>query len=76
MYIIGDHRLFVEPPIPGYKGYIPRIQPTDIGLGLRYHEAAKKGLNRFAVESTYATSNFPTTADVNPPIIDVTDQSK
>ncbi len=61
---LGDRRTFVEPPIPGYKGYIPRIGPTDLNLGLRYHEAAKKGLNRFAVESTYSTSNFPTSTDV------------
>jgi hypothetical protein len=66
---IDDRRIFAEPPIPGYKGYIPRIRPTDIGLGLRYHEATKKGLDRFAVESTYSTSNFPTTTDVS-------DQSK
>lgn len=61
---IGDRRTFVEPPIPGYRGYIPRIGPTDLNLGLRYHQATKKGLNRFAVESTYLTSNFPTSTDV------------
>jgi hypothetical protein len=62
--ILDDHRAFVEPPIPGWTGYIPRIRPTDLNLGLRYHEAAKKGLNRFIVESTYLTSNFPTSTDV------------
>ena len=61
---IDDRRTFTEPPIPGYKGYIPRIGPTDLNLGLRYHEAAKKGLNRFASESTYGTSNFPTSTDL------------
>ncbi|CAF0782401.1 unnamed protein product [Rotaria sp. Silwood1] len=60
----SDRRVFVEPPMPGYKGYIPRIRPTDIGLGLRYHEATKKGLNRFALESTSLTTNFPTSIDL------------
>ncbi|CAF4520796.1 unnamed protein product [Rotaria socialis] len=59
-----DRRQFTEPPIPGYRGYIPRIRPTDIGLGLRYHEATKKGLNRFAVESTSLTTNYPTSIDL------------
>ncbi|CAF0744732.1 unnamed protein product [Rotaria sordida] len=60
----SDRRVFLEPPIPGYRGYIPRIRPTDIGLGSRYHEATKKGLNRFALESTTLTTNFPTSIDL------------
>lgn len=56
-FLLDDRRTFTEPPIPGYKGYIPRIRPTDLNLGLRYHEAAKKGLNRFATESTTLTTN-------------------
>ncbi len=43
---------------------MPRIGPTDLNLGLRYHEAAKKGFNRFAVEATHLMSNFPTSTDV------------
>ena len=61
---IDNRRLFTEPPIPGYKGYIPRVRPTDIGLGSRYHESSKKGLNRFAVESMSSTTNFPTSTDL------------
>ncbi|CAF2533348.1 unnamed protein product [Rotaria sp. Silwood2] len=60
----SDRRVFVEPPIPGYRGYIPRIRPTDIGLGLRYHEATKKGLNRFVLEATSLTTNYPTSIDL------------
>lgn len=58
-----DRRPFVEPPLPGYKGFIPRIQPIDIGLGDRYHEATRKGLSRFAVETSTSTTNFPTNVD-------------
>lgn len=58
IFNLGDRRAFTEPPIPGYKGYIPRIGPTDLNLGLRYHEAAKKGLNRFATESTTLSTNL------------------
>ena len=36
---------------PGYTGYIPRIKPTELGLGARYHETTEKGLNDF--QSTY-----------------------
>lgn len=62
----GDRRPFVEPPIPGYKGFIPRIQPIDIGLGDRYHESTRKGLTRFAVETSTSTTNFPTNVEVDP----------
>ena len=54
--------------MPGYKGFIPRIQPIDIGLGDRYHEATRKGLARFALETTTTATNFPTSVDVDPVI--------
>ncbi|XP_064616386.1 ciliary microtubule inner protein 2B-like [Liolophura sinensis] len=61
-----DKRAFTEPPMPGYQGYIPRIRPTELGLGCRYHTATKNGLEAFsgetmrhmAKEKTFA--GFPT----------------
>ncbi|CAF3318398.1 unnamed protein product [Rotaria socialis] len=58
-----DRRPFVEPPMPGYHGYVPRMVPIGVGLGSRYHEATKKSLHRFAVETTNSTTNFPTIVD-------------
>ena len=64
---LDDRRLFLEAPIPGYKGYIPRIRPTDTSVGLRYHEAVKKGLDRFASEVTHSTTSLPTQRDISTP---------
>ncbi|CAF4621119.1 unnamed protein product [Rotaria socialis] len=50
-YVTRD---FPDGLIPGYTG---------VGLGSRYHEATKKSLHRFAVETTNSTTNFPTTVD-------------
>ena len=36
-----------EPPIPGYQGYVPRVYTTELGLGVRYHEMTKNGLEAF-----------------------------
>jgi hypothetical protein len=71
-----DRRSFVEPPMPGYKGYIPRMGPIGVGLGSRYHEATKKSLNRFAVESTNSMTNFPTSVDNQPSPPDYLNRSK
>lgn len=49
---LSDKREFTEPPIPGYTGFIPRIVPTDLGLGARYNQTTLKGLNRFKNEFT------------------------
>lgn len=46
-----DRRQFTEAPMPGYTGYVPRIKPTELGLGARYHETTEKGLNDF--KNTY-----------------------
>ncbi|RNA39383.1 hypothetical protein BpHYR1_039371 [Brachionus plicatilis] len=43
----NDKRQFTEPPIPGYTGYIPKIKPTELGLGSRYHLTTERGLNQF-----------------------------
>ena len=49
--IVEDKRPLTEPPIPGYKGYIPRIKPTELGLGSRYHLATKQGFEDFVRET-------------------------
>lgn len=43
-----DKRGPVEPPLPGYMGFVPRIGPTEIGLGQRYHTRTQYGLDAFA----------------------------
>uniref|UniRef100_A0A0B6YVV5 Protein FAM166B n=1 Tax=Arion vulgaris TaxID=1028688 RepID=A0A0B6YVV5_9EUPU len=42
-----------EPPIPGYEGYVPRINTTDMGLGKRYHCSTDSGLELFAREQQH-----------------------
>ncbi|CAH8500158.1 unnamed protein product [Schistosoma rodhaini] len=39
-----------EPPIPGYKGFIPRMDTTESGLAKRFHEAAQSSLETFGAE--------------------------
>ena len=31
------------PPIPGYRGFIPHVRTSDVGLGSRFHNMAKEG---------------------------------
>ena len=31
------------PPIPGYKGFIPHVRTSDVGLGSRFHNMAREG---------------------------------
>jgi hypothetical protein len=33
--------------MPGYTGHVPRIVPTELGLGARYHETTKRGFDSF-----------------------------
>lgn len=40
----------LEPPIPRYEGFIPRVWTTEAGLGCRYHEMTKNGLAAFRHE--------------------------
>lgn len=42
-----QHRQQTEAPMPGYRGYVPRIRVTELGLGSRYHEASQSGLDSF-----------------------------
>lgn len=46
--LMDDKRGLYEAPIPGYQGFVPRIGPTEIGLGQRYKPRAQQGLNMFA----------------------------
>lgn len=50
--LLADRKLPTEPPMPGYKGFIPRISVTELGLGARYHQTTKQGLESFARENT------------------------
>lgn len=49
--LMEDKRPLTEPPIPGYNGYIPRIKPTELGLGHRYHVACDNGFSQFVQET-------------------------
>ncbi|XP_019357708.1 PREDICTED: uncharacterized protein C10orf82 homolog [Gavialis gangeticus] len=43
-YMLGTEetkRSLLEPPIPGWTGFVPRAKVTDLGDGVRYHEMAK-----------------------------------
>lgn len=48
--LMEDRRTPLEPPIPGYQGFVPRIGPTEIGLGQRYHNRTELGLRDFGRE--------------------------
>jgi hypothetical protein len=54
----NDKREFTEPPIPGYTGHIPRIFPTELGLGARYNQTTAKGLAEFKSNYLRQTTNF------------------
>lgn len=49
--LMEDKRPMTEPPMPGYNGYIPRVKPTELGLGHRYHVASGNGFNDFVRET-------------------------
>lgn len=49
-HLLEDKRATLEPPIPGYQGFVPRIRPTEIGLGQRYHVRTEQGLQDFGRE--------------------------
>ncbi|KAK6194674.1 hypothetical protein SNE40_000265 [Patella caerulea] len=56
--VMEDRRPLEEAPIPGYKGYIPRVGTTEIGLGHRYHESSKLGFETFAQETRRHAENI------------------
>lgn len=49
--LLENRRPLTEPPMPGYRGYIPRIKTTEQGLGCRYNQTTKKGLEMFVQET-------------------------
>jgi len=49
--ITEARRAALEPPICSWKGYVPRVPPTDVGLGLCYREASTRALRRFDHET-------------------------
>ena len=50
--------------------------PIGVGLGSRYHGATEKSLNRFAIETTHSTTNFPTSIDNQQSLPNDTNRSK
>lgn len=56
-------RPVIEPPIPGYTGYIPLIKPTETGLGARFHHISDAALKKFW-SSRGASANIPSSAFV------------
>ncbi|XP_052222587.1 uncharacterized protein C10orf82-like [Dreissena polymorpha] len=55
--LMEDRRPLTEPPLPGYNGYIPRVKPTELGLGHRYHVACDNGFNAFVQETARHSLN-------------------
>jgi len=43
LFLTDGKALDEVPPIPGYKGFIPHVRTSDIGLGSRFHNMAKEG---------------------------------
>ena len=42
-YLTDGKSLNDARPIPGYKGFIPHVRTSDVGLGSRFHNMAKEG---------------------------------
>ncbi|XP_052790406.1 uncharacterized protein C10orf82 homolog [Mya arenaria] len=55
--LMEDRRPLTEPPMPGYNGYIPRVKPTELGLGHRYHVACDNGFSQFVRETAKHAEN-------------------
>lgn len=56
--LMDDKRGLLEAPIPGYQGFVPRIGPTEIGLGQRYKTRTQQGLNAFANDQQRAFGTY------------------
>lgn len=49
--LLESRRSATEPPMPGYRGYIPRKGVTELGLAGRYHSVCKDSLEVFENET-------------------------
>ena len=56
--LIQRYSIFVYFLIIGYTGHIPRIFPTELGLGARYNQTTAKGLAEFKNNYLRQTTNF------------------
>jgi len=63
--MMEDHRAPTEPPIPGYRGFIPRINTTEMGLGCRYNQTTKQGLESFWNETNFHAANRSAPVTIN-----------
>ena len=43
MFLTDSKCLDEVRPIPGYKGFIPHVRTSDVGLGSRFHHMVKEG---------------------------------
>jgi len=43
LFLTDSKCLEEVPPIPGYRGFIPHVRTSDVGLGSRFHNMAKEG---------------------------------
>lgn len=54
MFVTDNKSLDEVPPIPGYKGFIPHVRTSDVGLGSRFHNMAREGYDAlYAQKSEY-----------------------
>lgn len=66
--LLADRRSQLEPPMPGYNGYIPRIYTTEMGLGCRYNNMTRNGLHMFRAEQDahFETMSQPINVKASP----------
>ena len=43
--------------MPGYRGYVPKIGQTELGLGCRYATSTKQGLEAFYAQAAKQARN-------------------
>lgn len=59
LFTTEDKRALTEPPIPGYRGYVPRIGQTELGLGNRYNTTTRLGFEAFYAQQQANRSSEP-----------------
>jgi len=64
------------PPIPGYRGFIPHVRTSDIGLGSRFHNMAREGYDALYAQKSEneelsgESSGADETRAIQPPVDD------